>query len=96
MAHAISSTSAHEDWFQEPTEPADKKYSVWLILFQFFFFIALLGPAIVGIGVKVTALQEAGAHAVALVNHGLVVDNSHRATARQHHANTAAGASPYC
>ena len=61
MAHISAGAAAPDHAFPEPTEAADKKYSLWLIIFQFFFFIALLGPAIVGIGVKVTALQEAGA-----------------------------------
>ena len=60
MAHISAGAAAADHAFPEPTEAADQKYSLWLIIFQFFFFIALLGPAIVGIGVKVTALQEAG------------------------------------
>ena len=48
-------------WFSEPTEKAPAKYTTWLIIAQFVFFVALLGPAIVGIGMKITALQESGA-----------------------------------
>ncbi|PWC07154.1 MFS transporter [Mycetocola zhujimingii] len=48
-------------WIPEPTEPAKKSYVVWLLLAQLFFFIALLGPAIVGIGIKIQSLVAAGA-----------------------------------
>ena len=48
-------------WFSEPTEKAPGKYTAWLIIAQFVFFVALLGPAIVGIGMKITALQASGA-----------------------------------
>jgi len=48
-------------WFKEPTEPAPKKYVSWLLIAQLFFFIALLGPAIVGIGIKIQDLVHAGA-----------------------------------
>src|SRR5580765_2690124 len=53
---------AHEHhWFKEPTEPAPRKYIIWLLVAQLLFFIALLGPAIVGIGAKILALQASGA-----------------------------------
>lgn len=48
-------------WFKEPTEPAPKSYVIWLLLAQLFFFIALLGPAIVGVGLKVNQLAADGA-----------------------------------
>ncbi|GAA1145792.1 MULTISPECIES: MFS transporter [Microbacterium] len=53
--------SGGHHWFAEPTEPAKKSYVTWLIIAQFVFFIALLGPAIVGVGLKITSLQAAGA-----------------------------------
>jgi MFS family permease len=40
-------------WFAEPTEPVSRKYVSGLVFAQFVFFVALLGPAIIGIGVKV-------------------------------------------
>ncbi len=58
---SASKVASHEHhWFQEPTEPAPKKYIAWLFIAQFVFFVALLGPAIVGIGLKVHSLFEAG------------------------------------
>lgn len=56
-----SAIAREHHWFSEPTEPAKKSYVVWLIIAQFVFFVALLGPAIVGIGLKITDLQNAGA-----------------------------------
>ena len=50
-----------EHVFPEPTDPAPKKYVTWLIIAQFVFFVALLGPAVVGIGLKIQALQASGA-----------------------------------
>jgi len=47
-------------WLAEPTEPARKGYVAWLLLAQLFFFIALLGPAIVGIGIKIQSLVADG------------------------------------
>jgi MFS family permease len=56
-------------WFAEPTEPVTKKYIGALIFAQFVFFVALLGPAIIGIGLKVQSIvpdeQKAPALAVA-------------------------------
>jgi MFS family permease len=40
-------------WFAEPTKPVTWKYTSALVFAQFVFFVALLGPAIIGIGVKV-------------------------------------------
>ena len=40
-------------WFAEPTKPVSWKYVAGLVFAQLVFFIALLGPAIIGIGVKV-------------------------------------------
>lgn len=62
MTSASRTLGEHEHhWFTEPTEPAKKGYVTWLIIAQFVFFVALLGPAIVGIGLKVYSLQSAGA-----------------------------------
>ncbi|MFD4422312.1 MFS transporter [Agromyces sp. NPDC058484] len=46
-------------WFPEPTEPAPRKYIVGLIVAQLIFFIALLGPAIIGVGLKVISIVPA-------------------------------------
>jgi MFS family permease len=43
-------------WFAEPTEPVGPKYTIWLIVAQFVFFVALLGPAIIGVGLKVQSI----------------------------------------
>jgi MFS family permease len=40
-------------WFAEPTKAVSWKYVAALVFAQLVFFIALLGPAIVGIGIKV-------------------------------------------
>jgi len=62
MTSASRTIGPHEHhWFTEPTEPAKKGYVWWLFIAQFVFFVALLGPAIVGIGMKITALQDSGA-----------------------------------
>ncbi|KJL48354.1 2-acyl-glycerophospho-ethanolamine acyltransferase [Microbacterium hydrocarbonoxydans] len=61
MTVATSVASHEHHWLKEPTEPAKKGYVTWLIIAQFVFFVALLGPAIVGIGIKITSLVEAGA-----------------------------------
>lgn len=62
MTAASRTLGEHEHhWFKEPTEPAHKGYVLWLIIAQFIFFIALLGPAIVGIGMKIQSLIDAGA-----------------------------------
>jgi MFS family permease len=59
---SASRTHPHQHhWFTEPTEPAKKSYVFWLIVTQFVFFVALLGPAIVGIGAKILELQQSGA-----------------------------------
>ena len=53
MTAASRTLGSHEHhWFQEPTEPAKKSFVFWLIVAQFIFFVALLGPAIVGIGLQ--------------------------------------------
>lgn len=59
---AASAVVSHEHhWFKEPTEPAKRGYVIWLLIAQLIFFIALLGPAIVGIGIKIQSLVHAGA-----------------------------------
>jgi MFS family permease len=53
-AVALDVVDPHEHhWFAEPTEPVTRKYVSGLVFAQFVFFVALLGPAIIGIGVKV-------------------------------------------
>jgi MFS family permease len=49
-------TSKTEHLFEPPTEPVGRRFIWALVLAQFFFFIALLGPAIIGIGIKVQSL----------------------------------------
>ena len=62
MTAASRTLGSHEHhWFEEPTEPAKKGYVAWLLIAQFLFFVALLGPAIVGIGLKIIDLQHQGA-----------------------------------
>lgn len=58
---AASTVVREHHWIKEPTEPAKKSYVAWLLLAQLFFFIALLGPAIVGIGIKIQSLVADGA-----------------------------------
>lgn len=55
-----SAIAREHHWFKEPTEPAKKGYVAWLLIAQLVFFIALLGPAIVGIGIKIQSLVAAG------------------------------------
>jgi len=53
-AVALDVKDPHEHhWFAEPTKPVTWKYTSALVFAQFVFFVALLGPAIIGIGVKV-------------------------------------------
>ena len=53
-AVALDVKDPHEHhWFAEPTKPVTWKYVSALVFAQLIFFIALLGPAIIGIGVKV-------------------------------------------
>jgi MFS family permease len=53
-AVALDVVDPHEHhWFAEPTKPVSWKYVTGLVFAQFIFFIALLGPAIIGIGIKV-------------------------------------------
>ncbi len=53
-AVALDVKDRHEHhWFAEPTTPVSWKYVTGLVFAQFVFFVALLGPAIIGIGVKV-------------------------------------------
>jgi hypothetical protein len=40
-------------WFAEPTQPVSRKYVAGLVFVQLIFFIALLGPAIIGIVITV-------------------------------------------
>jgi MFS family permease len=43
-------------WFQEPTKEVGPKYVAALVFAQLIFFIALLGPAIIGMAVKVQTI----------------------------------------
>src|SRR4051812_50190380 len=43
-------------WFREPTKEVGPKFVGGLVFAQLVFFIALLGPAIIGIGLKVQAV----------------------------------------
>ncbi|MGB4135089.1 MAG: MFS transporter [Microbacterium sp.] len=58
---AATAMARQHQWFDEPTEPAPKSYVFWLVVAQLVFFIALLGPAIVGVGLKINDLIERGA-----------------------------------
>jgi hypothetical protein len=56
-ATALDVQDPHEHhWFAEPTEPVTPKFVGGLVFAQLVFFIALLGPAIIGIGLKVQAV----------------------------------------
>ncbi|WP_208543689.1 MFS transporter [Rathayibacter sp. VKM Ac-2804] len=59
MTTATATVRGHHA-FSEPTEPATRGYVFWLLAAQLIFFIALLGPAVVGIGLKIQALVESG------------------------------------
>jgi MFS family permease len=51
---ALDVRDPHEHhWFPEPTKPVSNKYVAGLVVAQLVFFIALLGPATIGIGLKV-------------------------------------------
>src|SRR3954449_782850 len=67
-AVALDVVDPHEHhWFAEPTEPVTRKYVSSLVFAQFVFFVALLGPAIIGIGVKVQQIVADAQKASALV-----------------------------
>jgi MFS family permease len=53
MTSPARSTEHEHHWFAEPTAPVGWRYVSGLVFAQFVFFVALLGPAIVGIGIKV-------------------------------------------
>ncbi|HET9873289.1 MAG TPA: MFS transporter [Propionibacteriaceae bacterium] len=56
-ATALDVKDPHEHhWFTEPTEPVKAKFIGGLLFAQLVFFIALLGPAIIGIAVKVQTI----------------------------------------
>jgi hypothetical protein len=51
---ALGVKEPHEHhWFSEPTKEVGPKFVGGLVFAQLVFFIALLGPAIIGIGLKV-------------------------------------------
>ncbi len=53
-------------WFQVPTKEVGPKFIGGLVFAQFVFFVALLGPAIIGIGVKVQSIVPDAEKAPAL------------------------------
>ena len=54
---ALDVQDPHEHhWFKEPTKEVGPKYVGGLVFAQLIFFIALLGPAIIGIGLKVQSV----------------------------------------
>ncbi|HEX8487172.1 MAG TPA: MFS transporter [Propionibacteriaceae bacterium] len=56
-AAALDVQDPHEHhWFQEPTKEVGPKFVAGLVFAQLIFFIALLGPAIIGIAVKVQTI----------------------------------------
>ncbi|MFV0460870.1 MAG: hypothetical protein ACK5MT_19120 [Actinomycetales bacterium] len=55
---AASAPLAEQHVFKEPTEPVSLRFTATLILAQFVFFVALLGPAVVGVAIKVNAVVE--------------------------------------
>jgi MFS family permease len=64
-AHHLPHVREHH-WFAEPTEPVGPKFVFALVFAQFVFFVALLGPAIIGIGVKVQQIVPDAEKASAL------------------------------
>src|SRR4051812_35077569 len=66
-AVALDVLSPHEHhWFKEPTKEVGPKFVTALVVAQFVFFVALLGPAIIGIGVKVQSIVPDAEKAPAL------------------------------
>jgi MFS family permease len=64
---ALDVTDPHEHhWFTEPTKEVGPRYVWGLVVAQFVFFVALLGPAIIGIGVKVQSIVPDAEKAPAL------------------------------
>src|SRR4051794_30535272 len=66
-AIALDVVEPHEHhWFKEPTKEVGPKFVWALVIAQFVFFVALLGPAIIGIGVKVQSIVPGPEKAPAL------------------------------
>jgi MFS family permease len=64
---ALDVKDPHEHhWFSEPTKEVGPKFVWGLVVAQFVFFVALLGPAIIGIGVKVQSIVPDAEKAPAL------------------------------
>ncbi|MCW2810420.1 MAG: major facilitator superfamily protein, partial [Friedmanniella sp.] len=64
---ALDATNPHEHhWFQVPTKEVGPRFVGGLVFAQFVFFVALLGPAIIGIGVKVQSIVPDAEKAPAL------------------------------
>lgn len=56
-ATAVKVVNPHEHhWFPEPTKPVNWKFTAVLVIAWFVFFTALLGPAVIGIGLKVQSI----------------------------------------
>ena len=56
IAYDVLDPDERHHWFAEPTRPVGPKFTIALFVAQFLFFVALLGPAIVGIAVKVNSI----------------------------------------
>src|SRR3954452_19935713 len=65
VALDVKDPSEHH-WFAEPTKEVGPKFVTALVVAQFVFFVALLGPAIIGIGVKVQSIVPDAEKAPAL------------------------------
>jgi MFS family permease len=66
-AIALDVRDPHEHhWFTAPTKEVGPKFIGALVFAQFVFFVALLGPAIIGIGVKVQSIVSDAEKAPAL------------------------------
>jgi MFS family permease len=64
---AFDVADPHEHhWFQTPTKEVGPRFVGGLVFAQFVFFVALLGPAIIGIGVKVQSIVPDAEKAPAL------------------------------
>ncbi|MBF4461343.1 MULTISPECIES: MFS transporter [unclassified Rathayibacter] len=55
-----ATATARNHGLPEPTEPARRSFVAALLVAQLVFFVALLGPAIVGIGLKIQSFVQAG------------------------------------
>jgi MFS family permease len=69
VAYDVLDPDQQHHWFTEPTRPVGRRFTTALFLAQFFFFVALLGPAIIGVSVKVQSIvpEDERTSAVAIV-----------------------------